>query len=312
MRVQGVFTAAKLVALLAIIASGFYYIGQGHTENLNTMFEGETRADMLALSFYSGLFSYIGWHFLNLITEEMVDPARNLPRAGTIAMTIVTIVYVMVNVAYVAVLPSDELLASPAVAVSFGNVMFGALSWTVPVAVAISTIGSLNGCLFTSARVVLVGAQDRQLPSFLAMLDAKHCNPTPAIIITGVMGIMMLMVSDIFALISYLSFSMWLTFGACVAGLLWMRRTRPDLPRPLKVYLFIPIIFLVGCVALLILPLIADPWNTSIGAAIIFTGFPAYWVLQYQHKTSKACKPEWMNMQLQKVFLVVPSNPHTN
>lgn len=176
---------------------------------------------------------------------------------------------------------------------------------------------SLSLSLVGIRRVVLVGAQDRQLPSFLAMLDTKECNPTPAIIITvgektkrsplyecrmcprlffvvffpvslqGLLALLMLTLSDVYSLISYLSFSLWLTFGGCVAAMLWLRRTKPYLPRPLKMPLVIPLIFLLGCAALLILPIMADPWNTGIGAAIIFTGFPAYWLAKYNQNNPK-------------------------
>ncbi|GAB6019461.1 b(0,+)-type amino acid transporter 1 [Chamberlinius hualienensis] len=310
MRVQSVFTAAKVLALLAIIAAGLVYFFQGHTENLTTLFEGETKPDMLALSFYGGLFAYIGWHFLNLVTEEMIDPVRNLPRAITISMIIVTFIYVSVNLAYIVVLPPDELYVASAVAVAFGNVVFKSFAWLTPLAVAISTIGAMNGNMFTSARVLLVGAQDSQLPSFLAMLDVNKCTPTPAIIITGFMSILMLLLADIYTLINYLSFSLWLTFGGCVAGLLWLRRTKPDMERPIKIHTSIPIIFVIGCIALLILPLIADPWNTSIGAGIIFTGFPAYY-LQKLHQKHGTKSLDCFNRYLQKLLLVVSSNPHS-
>ena len=143
--VQDVFTATKVLALLIIIISGLAWLGLGNIRfvlfflqfqfstivcipiqlfayyffsNLqNPMRYTESSVSRLSLAFYSGLFSYAGWNYLNFITEELKDPNKNLPRAIYISMPLVTLVYVLANVAYFAVLSTSEILASDAVAV---------------------------------------------------------------------------------------------------------------------------------------------------------------------------------------------------
>ncbi|KAG5893204.1 hypothetical protein JTB14_025609 [Gonioctena quinquepunctata] len=112
-RVQDIFTATKMFALLIIVIAGIYYVCIGHVEHFQNPMEG-TNWDPghIALAFYSGLFSYSGWNYLNYVTEELKDPYKNLPRAIFISMPVVTAVYVVTNIAYFVVLSRDDILSS--------------------------------------------------------------------------------------------------------------------------------------------------------------------------------------------------------
>ena len=116
--VQDVFAAAKVLALIIIILTGFVWIGMGNTENLqDTMDNTNFSLGQLSLAFYTGVFSYAGWNYLNFVTEELIEPNKNLPRAIIISLPLVTIVYLLANFAYFTVLTPTEILASDAVAV---------------------------------------------------------------------------------------------------------------------------------------------------------------------------------------------------
>lgn len=86
-------------------------------ENFDDLWDGNYDPSSLGFAFYSGLFAFGGWNYLNFVTGELIDPYRNLPRAIWIAMPMVTIIYVMVNLAYFAVVSRQEMLSSLAVAV---------------------------------------------------------------------------------------------------------------------------------------------------------------------------------------------------
>ncbi|XP_022235558.1 Y+L amino acid transporter 1-like, partial [Limulus polyphemus] len=76
-RVQDVLTLSKVIALIVIIIAGLVHIGLGHTEHFENAFEGtNTEPGYIALAFYSGIFSYAGWNYLNFVTEEMKEPYR--------------------------------------------------------------------------------------------------------------------------------------------------------------------------------------------------------------------------------------------
>jgi L-type amino acid transporter 5 len=287
MRIQGVFTAAKLLALVAIVIAGVVHIGGGNTTNFVEPFEGDYSVGSIAIAFYSGLFAYGGWNFLNFVTEELQDPYRNLPRAIWIAMPIVTVIYFTANVAYFAVVSREELLSSPAVAVTFGNKMFGELAWAVPVFVALSTFGGVNGILFTSGRLFLVGAQEGHLPSFFSFIHIRKFTPVPSLIFTCLMSLVMLCSCDVFQLIDYFSLILWLSVAACILGLLYLRYSKPNMPRPIRVHLALPILFLICCLFLVSIPAVVKPVNAVIGLVITLTGVPVYYIFVKRRNKSQ-------------------------
>ncbi|KAJ8305201.1 hypothetical protein KUTeg_017249 [Tegillarca granosa] len=276
-RVQDIFTIAKILALIIITITGFVLIGQGEVEYFQNSFEGTSQdVGSISLAFYSGLFAYAGWNFLNFVTEEMIDPFKNLPRAIYISIPIVTLVYVFTNIAYFSIISPYEMLNSNAVAVTFGDKIFGVMAWIVPVFVSLSTFGGVNGLLFTSGRLFFVGAQEGHLPQFFAMIHTKKYTPLPAMLFTGIMSLLMLISNDIFSLINYMSFVQWLSVGMSILGLLYLRYKKPDMPRPIKFNIIIPITFLCAVIFLLIIPLYAAPDDTGMGMLIVLSGLPVY------------------------------------
>lgn len=279
-RVQSIFTVTKVFALAIVIIIGFIQLGKGEIEHIENGFEN-TKASpgAFALAFYSGLFSYSGWNYLNFVTEEIKDPYRNLPRAIWISIPLVTIIYVFANFAYFTVLSPQELLASNAVAVSFADRMLGVMAWCMPLFVAASTFGGLNCAIFTSARLAFVGAREGLLPVCVAMINFKFFTPVPALIVGCFLSLAMLISKDIYVLINYTSFVESIFMGMSVAGLLYMRWKRPEMKRPIKVSLILPITFMFLITFLVVFPLFGNAVECLIGLAMILTGIPVYIVM---------------------------------
>nr|CAI5846257.1 unnamed protein product [Callosobruchus analis] len=298
MRIQGIFTAAKLVALAAIILAGCYYIFTGHTENFSNAFAGKYEITEVALSFYSGLFAFGGWNFLNYVTEELQDPYRNLPRAIWIALPLVTGVYVLANIAYFAVLTGVEMESSPAVALSFTMKLFGGFQWLVSIFVALSTFGGVNGILFTSARLFLTGSQEGHLPELFSFIHLRRSTPIPSLLFTCVTSLLMLTISDVIELINYYGQVLWLTTAAAIAGQLWLRHKQPNLHRPIRVHTALPVTFLLCCVFLVLFPVPRQPGKTAIGLAITASGIPVYYLcVKWKNK------PQGYHRLLQKITI---------
>ena len=179
--VQDVFTYAKLLALFVIIGTGLIQLGRGKTEYF-TWDDTETDFSRIMLSFYSGLFAYNGWNYLNFIIEELQDPVRNLPRAISFSIILVTVVYLFTNIAFYTTLSVPEVLGSEAVAVTFANLLYGPFAILIPIFVAMSCFGGVNGILLTSARLFYAGGLEGQMPEILSMIQVDKSTPAPAVI----------------------------------------------------------------------------------------------------------------------------------
>nr|DBA28955.1 TPA: hypothetical protein GDO54_009233 [Pyxicephalus adspersus] len=288
-RIQIFLTFCKLAAILIIIVPGVMQLIKGETQNFKDAFVGKDVSVMgLPLAFYSGMYAYAGWFYLNFVTEEVENPEKNIPLAICISMVTVTVGYVLTNVAYYTTITAEELVASSAVAVTYAERLLGSFSLAVPIFVALSCFGSMNGGVFAVSRMFYVASREGHLPEILSMIHVRKHTPLPAVIVLYPLTMVMLFTGDIYSLLNFLSFARWLFIGLAVAGLIYLRYKRPEMHRPFKVPIFIPALFSFTCLFMVSLSLYSDPINTGIGFAITLTGVPAYYLFVIWDN-----KPKW-------------------
>uniref|UniRef100_A0A671XLZ1 Zmp:0000001267 n=1 Tax=Sparus aurata TaxID=8175 RepID=A0A671XLZ1_SPAAU len=208
-RIQVIFLVAKVLALTVIVTGGIVKLVQSSSvivENLKVenAFKGTQYSfSNLGLAFYQGLWAYAGWYNLNYVYEELKRPEVNLPRSVIIAVSLVTGLYLLVNVSYLTVMTPKELMSSSAVAVTWGNKVFGSWGWIMSVAAALSAFGSLNGSYYSGGRVCFVAAREGHMPDILAMAHVHRLTPSPALIFTTIISLLVLIPGDFQSIVNY-------------------------------------------------------------------------------------------------------------
>ncbi|XP_048831187.1 b(0,+)-type amino acid transporter 1 [Brienomyrus brachyistius] len=258
--IQVLFLAAKMTALFIILVGGMVILAQGHIGSFQNAFGGtRLEVNLIGIALYQGLWCYAGWYNLNYVIEELKQPEVNLPRAVMIAIPMVTVLYLLVNVSYLAAMTPQELMSSSAVAVTWGNKVLGSWGVVMSVAAALSAFGSLNGTFFSGGRVCFVAAREGHMPDILAMAHVRRLTPSPALIFTTTIALLVLIPGDFQSIINFFSFTAWFFYGITVSGLLYLKVKKPELPRPYKVPIAIPILVLIAAIFLVLAPVIDDP-----------------------------------------------------
>lgn len=278
--VQVIFTALKLLAIAGVIVLGFGAFGRGGAASFATPFVGSVGSmGAFGAAMISSLWAYDGWNNLNYVTEELRDPERNLPRAVIFGTLGVIVVYVLVNVAYLAVLTPAEVIASNAVATELAIRVLGPVGGVlIPLAVAISTFGSTNGSLLSGARVFYATARDGQFPGFFRQVSPSTGVPVAALLIQGIWASLLVLPGNFDTLVDYFGFAVWIFYGLTAIGLMVLRREEPDLPRPYRVqpYPLVPLVFIAVAGFLVINSLFTAPVQCLLALGFMLLGLPVY------------------------------------
>ncbi|MGH7719077.1 MAG: APC family permease, partial [Gemmatimonadaceae bacterium] len=230
----------------------------------------------------SVLWAFDGWADLSFIGGEVKDPRRNIPRALITGTLAVIAIYLLANLAYLAVLPVSDIRQSPLVAAEVAQRLVGSPGVLfVASTVMLSTFGSLNGSIFTSPRIFFAMAGDGLLFRKVAAVHPRYETPHVAIGLAAALGIIFVLMRT-FEQLADTFVTAIVPFYALGVGSIFILRRRPGYDPPYRTpgYPFVPALFVIATIYLLANAII-DPssrWPTLVVLAIIVAGVPVYYL----------------------------------
>jgi APA family basic amino acid/polyamine antiporter len=277
-------TIAKYGALVFLIvlasAIGPLLHGGGHLHPVNPA--GSFTVGAFGLALVSVLWAFDGWADLSFVAGEVKDPRRNIPRAligGTLA---VIVVYVAVNLAYLSVIPVDQLRHSKLIAADVAQQLVG--TWGVVligIAVVLSTFGTLNGSLLTAPRIFFAMADDGMFFRPVAAVHPKFKTPYVAIALCAALGVVFVLLRTFEQLVDTFVLAIVPFYALAVASVFPLRRSAAfDPPYRVPLYPVGPALFVLATLYVLVNAL-ADPvsrWPTAAVFGVTLVGIPDYYL----------------------------------
>ncbi len=225
------------------------------------------------------LFTYSGWFAAAYVGGEISNPRRNLPRALILGTLAVTIIYLLINLVYVAAVPLSALSGVTNVAQVALQSLYGpgVARWvSLPIILAIAA--GINATVMTGSRVAYAMGRDGLLSRRLGKLHPSYCTPTAALACQAFLAIGMLFLGTFEQLLSYVVSVMVLSCLACGLALFLLRFRRPEQPRLYRAwgYPLVPLLF-VGGYGLILVQIILDrPGPALFGMLMTLSGLPVY------------------------------------
>jgi APA family basic amino acid/polyamine antiporter len=240
------------------------------------------------LAMLAALWAYDGWNNMPMAAGEVKEPGRNIPRALIGGMVAVMAIYCVANLAYFYALPWEAVLTSNStahrdalpVATKAAQTAFGEGGGRLmSIAFVLSAIGALNGATLTGARVPFAMARDGLFPAWAGVLDARTRVPVAALLMQAGWACVLAASGTYDQLTDYVIFASWIFYGLVTSAVFVLRFRAPDLPRPYKTlgYPWVPLVFVMVAVWLVINTLINRPVESGLGLALIALGLPVYW-----------------------------------
>jgi basic amino acid/polyamine antiporter, APA family len=312
-RVQNIFTTVKIVALAGLTLLGFVFATQTARQTnfsdfwRNASFSGLHKyqagentvwislVTLVGLAMVGALFSSSAWTNVTYIASEVRNPRRNLPLALMLGTGIVTVLYVLANLAYLIVLPLAgapdgtsvlarglQFAAGDRVGTAVAEVVIGSSGAAlVAIVVMISTFGCNNGLILAGARVYYAMATDGLFFRSVGRVN-RHNTPAVALWVQCVWACVLCLSGTYGQLLDFLVFAVVMFYMLTIVGLFILRFRRPNMERPYRVigYPVLPALYLLLAAFIEVHLLRYKPQYTWPGLVIILSGVPVYWLWQ--------------------------------
>ena len=289
--IANLFGGAKLVGLAMIIGAGLFFANpDAAAANAVSTFTNTAPENMMsafALGFIGVLWSFGGWQHASYMAGETKDPQRTVPRAMILGALIITLVYVLANVAYMRLLPVEQIAHSKTVAADAMNTVTPLGGTLMALLIALSTFGSIGIYSVTAPRMYYAMAKDGVFFAKLAEIHPKWRTPVWAMLIQSAWALFLLFFWGTFNdLIEYVTFLDWIGLMLVGTTIFVFRKKRPDAERSYRttLYPFTPIVF-VGICAWFVCFNIVGSWEKALaGLVVVLAGLLAYWLFFRKNK----------------------------
>ena len=279
--IQNVFTILKIGSILFFALAGLFISTGNHIDfsiNPTSMSIGSILTGM-GIALVAVTWTVGGWEYVTFAAGEIKNPKKNLPLALIIGTVVILVLYIMINIAYLKVLPMDSLIGELKVGEATAKSLYGpGIAGAFVVVVIISMFGSLNGNILVGPRISYAMAKDKLFFSKAAEVHPKFHTPGNAIMIQGFWASVLALsgtFEEIITLVVFVNFMMWIAASSTVFVL---RKKQPELERPYKVwgYPYVPAFFIIFSSAIMINTFFESPQQSLMGIGLTLLGIPAY------------------------------------
>lgn len=288
-QMQSVMTILKAIPIALIVLFGLFNSSKVDI-NLLPLSAGHNTSFWTGLSsgLLAALFAYDGWINVTNLAGEIEKPEKNLSRAIIIGLSAITLIYVLVNYAFLTALPFKEIIGNQNTAYLASLKLFGSLGGKlVTIGILISVYGAINGFMLTGIRIPYTLAQNKMLP-FSDKISRTNVNtgvPTLSALIILFVSLIMIILGTFDLLTNMLVFVMW-TFTTLISiAVVILRYREPKLERPYIVpwYPIVPIISIGGGLFIVISTVINEFWLSITGIGLTLLGLPIYYYMKKQN-----------------------------
>jgi len=249
--IQFISTVLKTVALTFLVF-GILFSGKGSTQNFikNSESFHLTGWALLAalMAATTGAFNaYDGWNGLGMVGGEIKDPKKNITKSLLIGLLACMTIYVLVTIAYMYVLPIDEMARSPLVASDAVSKIMGSSGGIfISILIVIATFGAASANLLANARVVFAMAEAKSFFPGAGRIQSRFKTPGNSVLILGVWSCLFVISGSFDILADMFVFMSWVFYALVVAAVFILRQKMPAIERPYKVigYPVLPAIFI--------------------------------------------------------------------
>jgi len=285
--VQNFFTILKLSAIGIFIVAGLYAalnLGENTaTEKIISMPSGSSLFTAIGISLIAVLWTFDGWYSVNSVASEIKNVKRNLPLSLFIGISTIGIVYMLINLFYVSTLPMSEMAGVVRIGEKATTFTFGSTAGTLMSGlILISILGCLSATIIYGPRIYYAMASDRLFFKKFAYVHPRYHTPSVAIIWQGIFASGLCLTGSYEQLFTYVVFAMLLFFVGVVVAVFVLRRNKPDMERPYRVwgYPVVPGLFGLIIIWIMINTLIEKPVESILGLVLIVIGLPVYFYWQ--------------------------------